>query len=56
MTEIPNLTDKDRAELAADIERNRQARLDYIDFKVRWMREHGQIIDPEPGKGTGAKS
>ena len=40
-------TDKDREELARSIERNRQDRLDYIEFKVRWMRENGQIIDPK---------
>lgn len=26
--------------------RNRQDRLDYIRFKVAWMREQGQIKDP----------
>lgn len=48
MSEIPHLSDQDRADIAADIERNRQARLEWIDFKVKWMREHGQILDPEP--------
>ena len=34
--------------LFAALERNRQDRLDWIAFKVRWMRENGQIIPPKP--------
>lgn len=47
MSNAPHLSDQDRAELAAAIERNRQERLDWIDFKVRWMRTQGQIIAPD---------
>ncbi len=36
----------DLKEMEAFKRRNFEDRLDWIDFKVRWMREHGQIIDP----------
>lgn len=37
----------DHEELQRAIELNRQERRAYIQWKVRWMREQGQIIDPE---------
>lgn len=46
MNEADELPEVDQEALAAFIEQNRQDRLAYVRWKVQWMREHGQIIDP----------
>ncbi|MCA1811276.1 MAG: hypothetical protein LC623_04610 [Halobacteriales archaeon] len=35
----------DHAELQADLERNRRQRMEYVEFKARWLRDHAVTND-----------
>ncbi|MEA3202797.1 MAG: hypothetical protein QOI63_463 [Thermoplasmata archaeon] len=35
----------DRRELDADRELNRRQRMEYVEFKARWLREHAVVND-----------
>jgi hypothetical protein len=35
----------DLKELDADLERNRRQRMEYVEFKARWLRDHAVVRD-----------